>query len=126
MTEIPVTGMPFQLARNCVLHSAAKDEVHLHLDPEYETLAAPRWKERLREKMSVLAEGEVQLKVSIAPETPEGTPAQLEKTAEQNKLEEARNSIADDPVVAEIVAKFGAEVSTGSIKPVDDGEQKDS
>ena len=126
VTEIPVTGMPFQLARNCVLHSAAKDEVHLHLDPEYETLAAPRWKERLREKMSVLAEGEVQLKVSIAPETPEGTPAQLEKTAEQNKLEEARNSIADDPVVAEIVAKFGAEVSTGSIKPVDDGEQKDS
>jgi len=126
VTEIPVTGMPLQLARNCVLHAAAKDEVHLHLDPEYETLAAPRWKERLREKMSVLAKGEVQLKVSIAPETPEGTPAQLEKQAEQNKLEEARNSIADDPVVAEIVAKFGAEVSTGSIKPLDDGDQKDS
>ena len=125
VTEIPVTGMPLQLARNCVLHAAAKDEVHLHLDPEYETLAAPRWKERLREKMSVLAEGEVQLKVSIAPETPDGTPAQLEKKNEQIKLEEARNSIADDPVVAEIVAKFGAEVSTGSIKPLDDGEQKE-
>ncbi len=126
VTEIPVTGMPLQLARNCILHAAAKDEVHLHLDPEYETLAAPRWKERLREKMSVLLEGELQLKVSIASETPDGTPAQIEKQAEENKLEEARNAIADDPVVAEIVAKFGAEVSAGSIKPLDDGDPKDS
>ena len=125
VTGIPVTGMPLQLARNCVLHTAAKDEVHLHLDPEYETLAAPRWKERLREKMSVLAEGEVRLKVSIAPETPDGTPAQLEKRAEQNKLQEARNSIADDPLVAEIVDRFGAEVSTGSIKPLDGDQPED-
>ena len=108
-----------------MLHTAAKDEVHVHLDPEYETLAAPRWKERLREKMSVLAEGEVRLKVSIAPETPDGTPAQLEKRAEQNKLQEARNSIADDPLVAEIVDRFGAEVSTGSIKPLDGDQPED-
>lgn len=126
VTEIPATGMPMQLARNCILHEASKDQVHLQLDPEYETLAAPRWKERLRQKMSVLAQGEVQLKVTIAAETPANTPAMLEKKAEHDKLEEARSSIADDPVVAEIVAKFDAEVSTGSIKPVDDSGSSDS
>jgi len=124
--KIPVSGPPLQLARNCILQKASKDEVHLLLDPEYETLAAPRWKERLRQKMSVLAEGEVKLKVSIPAERPEGTPAMLEKKAEDDKLEEARSSIADDPLVAEIVEKFGAEVSTVSVKSSGEGEQKDS
>jgi len=120
LAEVDVSGMPLQLGRNCILHSAAKDQVHLHLDPEYETLGSPRSKERLREKMSLYAGGEVQLKVTIPADRPEGTPAMLEKQAEQDKLNEARSSIADDPVVAEIVAKFDAEVSTGSIRPVDD------
>lgn len=124
--EIPVSGPPLQLARNCILHSASKDEVHLMLDPEYETLAAPRWKERLRQKMSVLAEGELKLKVSIPAEKLEGTPAMLEKKKEDDKLEEARSSIAEDPVVAQIVAKFGAEVSTVSVKPSGEDDQKDS
>lgn len=120
LSEIKVSGMPLQLGRNCILHSAAKDQVHLHLDPEYETLGSPRSRQRLQEKMSQYAQGEVQLKVTIPETTPEGTPAMLDKQAEQEKLNEARNSIADDPVVAEIVAKFDAEVSTGSIRPVDD------
>ena len=115
--------MPLQLARNCILESATEDKVHLLLDPEYETLAAPRWKQRLGEKMSVYAEGAVTLKISIAPETPENTPAMIEKLAEQDKLEAARTSIAEDPLVAEIVEKFDAEVSTGSIKPLNSSDQ---
>lgn len=110
--------MPLQLARNCVLHSASKDEVHLHLDPEYETLAAPRWKERLCEKISVYAQGKIKLKVTIASATPDNTPAGVAKKAEQDKLQAARDSIEQDPVVADIVATFDAKVSTGSIKPV--------
>ncbi len=120
LSEIEVSGMPLQLGRNCIIHSVSKDEVHLHLDPEYETLGSPRSRERLREKMSLYAQGEVQLKVTIPEKSPQGTPAMLDKQAEEDKLNEARNSIADDPVVAEIVAKFDAEVSTGSIRPVDD------
>ena len=126
VTEIPVSGMPLQLARNCILKSASKDKVHLLLDPEYETLAAPRWKQRLGEKMSVYALGTISLKVSIAPETPDNTPAQIAKQAEQDKLQAARTSIAEDPLVAEIVAKFDGEVSTGSIKPVDSPDQSES
>ena len=118
--NIPVSGMPLQLARNCILHSASKDELHLHLDPEYETLAAPRWKERLCEKISVYAQGRVKLKVTIASATPDNTPAGVAKKAEQDRLEAARDSIAQDPVVADIVATFDAKVSTGSIKPVVD------
>ena len=126
VTEIPVSGMPLQLARNCVLHSASGDEVHLQLDPEYETLASPRSKDRLREKMSVYAAGEVKLKVTIAAETPDGTPAMLEKKAAKEKLEAAQSSIAEDPLVKEIVDKFDAEVSTGSIRPVDNSDPQES
>lgn len=125
--QLPVSGMPLQLARNCVLGSASGDTVHLLLDPEYATLAAPRWKERLREKMSVFAEGEVQLKVEV-PKTLEGnTPALDAKHAEQARLEEARSAIADDPVVQQICKQFDGTVSTGSIKPIasdDDAESK--
>ncbi len=125
--ELPVSGMPLQLARNCVLASATGNTVHLLLDPEYSTLTAPRWKERLREKMSVYANGEVQLKVEV-PKTLEGsTPALAAKQAEQARLEHARSAIEDDPVVQEICKQFDGTVSTGSIKPIvsdEDQEEK--
>ncbi len=125
--ELPVSGMPLQLARNCVLASATGNTVHLLLDPEYSTLTAPRWKERLREKMSVYANGEVQLKVEV-PKTLEGsTPALAAKQAEQARLEHARTAIEDDPVVQEICKQFDGTVSTGSIKPIvsdEDQEEK--
>ena len=116
---LPVSGMPLQLARNCVMASAKGDQVHLLLDPEYDTLGAPRWKERLREKMSVYAKGEIQLKVEVPKELTANTPAVVEKQAETDKLQGARDAIAGDPVVQEICEKFDGTVSTGSIKPVD-------
>ncbi len=120
LAEVGISGMPLQLGRNCILHSAKNDQLHLHLDPEYDSLGSPRSKARLQEKLSLYAQGEVQLKVSIPADRPQGTPAMLEKLAEQEKLNEARSAIEEDPVVAEIVAKFDAEVSTGSIRPLDD------
>ncbi len=117
--NLPVSGMPLQLARNCILASASEDQLHLQLDPEYESLAAPRWKERLREKLSVYAEGEVQLKVEVPKALSAGTPAVAAKQAEQAKMQSARSAIEDDPVVQEICEKFDGTVNTGSIKPVD-------
>ena len=116
--DLPVSGMPLQLARNCVLVSASGDNVHLQLDPEYATLTAPRWKERLREKMSVYANGEVQLKVEVPKALEGNTPALAAKLAEQAKLEQARSAIEEDPVVQEICKQFDGTVSTGSIKPI--------
>jgi len=116
--ELPVSGMPLQLARNCSLVSADGDIVQLHLDPEYSTLAAPRWKERLRQKMSVYANGEVQLKVEVPKTLTGGTPAIAAKEADQARLDQARSAIEDDPVVQEICKQFDGTVSTGSIKPV--------
>ena len=116
--DLPVSGMPLQLARNCVLVSASGDTVHLQLDPEYATLTAPRWKERLREKMSVYANGEVQLKVEVPKALEGNTPALAAKLAEQAKLEQARSAIEEDPVVQEICKQFDGTVSTGSIKPI--------
>ena len=118
--------MPLQLARNCVLVQANADQVHLQLDPEYESLAAPRWKERLREKMSVHAQGEVQLKVEVPKTLEVGTPAMVEKQAESDRLQSARTAIEQDPIVKEICEKFDGTVSTGSIKPVEDGESEEN
>ena len=120
VTSLSVSGMPLQLARNCVLAEASADKVVLQLDSEYESLAAPRWKERLREKMSDLAEGEVQLTVEVPKALSGGTPAMVEKQAESDRLQSARTAIEEDPIVQEICEKFGGTVSTGSIKPVDD------
>jgi len=95
------------------------NKVHLHLDPSYDELSTPRRKESLRKKMSAFAGGEIDLKVSIPSEVLTHTPASADRQAESDKLEAARASIADDPIVQDIVEKFGAEVSTGSIKPLD-------
>jgi len=117
--EISISGLPRQLALNCVLHSAKGNQVHLHLDPKYDELSTPPRRERLREKMSTYAGGEIDLKVSIPSELSSQTPAQKKTQADEDKLEAARASIADDPLVADIVEKFGAEVNTGSIRPLD-------
>ena len=75
----PVSGIPLQLARNCVLAGVEGDQIHLQLDPEYETLAAPRWKERLREKLSDYAQRELQLEVEVPEKLDGKTPAMLDK-----------------------------------------------
>lgn len=126
VTALSVSGMPLQLARNCVLSEASADKVVLQLDPEYESLAAPRWKERLREKMSDLVQGEVQLTVEVPKALGGGTPAMVEKQAESDRLQSARTAIEEDPIVKEICEKFGGTVSTGSIKPVEDDEPDDN
>ena len=41
LSAIPVSGMPLQLGRNCILHSVTKDQVHLHLCLLY-TSPSPR------------------------------------------------------------------------------------
>ena len=43
----------------------------------------------------------------------------VEKKAENDRLQGARDAIAGDPLVQEIVNKFDATVATGSIKPVE-------
>ncbi len=126
VTSLSVSGMPLQLARNCILSEASADKVVLQLDPEYESLAAPRWKERLREKMSDLVQGEVQLTVEVPKALGGGTPAMVEKQAESDRLQSARTAIEEDPIVKEICEKFGGTVSTGSIKPVEDDEPDDN
>ena len=116
--ELPVSGLPLQLARNCALVSATGDTVQLQLDPEYSTLGGPRSRERLRQKMSVYADGEVQLKVEVPKTLSGSTPAIVAKAADKARLDEARSAIEDDPVVQEICKQFDGTVSTGSIKPV--------
>ena len=120
VAELPVSGMPKQLARNCVLGSAKGNELLLLVDPEYENLAkSQRNFQRLEEKIGVYAEGAVKLSIEV-PETWNGqSPAALEVQAQQAQLEQARASIASDPIVKEICDTFDATVSEGSIVPKD-------
>lgn len=93
ISSLSVQGMPLQLARNSILVSADEDQVHLQIDPEYETLAAPRWKERLREKLSEYAQLEVQLKVEVPKNFTGSTPARAEKQAQKNKSQEVKSQL---------------------------------
>jgi DNA polymerase-3 subunit gamma/tau len=120
VAELPVSGMPKQLARNCVLGSAKGDELVLLVDPEYANLArSQRSFQRLQEKIGVYAGGAVKLSIEV-PDTWNGqSPAALEVQAQQAQLEQARASIASDPIVKEICDTFDATVSEGSIVPKD-------
>ncbi len=120
VNELPVSGMPKQLARNCMLGSAKGDELVLLVDPEYANLArSQRSFQRLQEKIGVYAGGAVKLSIEVPDQWEGQSPAALEVQAQQAQLEQARASIASDPIVKEICDTFDATVSEGSIVPKD-------
>lgn len=114
---LPITGMPKQLAANCVLTEKKGTVYHLQLIPSLQQIATKGVMERLQKALSSLLNEEIKIHIDFK-EPAEESPAARQERKQAEKQQAAEQSIKADPTVNELIDVFDAKVLPDSIQPI--------
>ncbi|MBS1199371.1 MAG: polymerase subunit gamma/tau [Proteobacteria bacterium] len=106
-----------QLASHLNFVALEGDVLRLALDARGEVLRTRLQEERLAQAVSGLAGRPIRLQLEVSHDAGR-TPAREKERERQERLEQARLSIENDPTVQALKDRFGAVVQPDSIKPV--------
>ncbi|WP_412460390.1 DNA polymerase III subunit gamma/tau [Pseudomonas sp. SC11] len=116
--HLPVSGMTGNIAANCTLIRAEGDDWLLHLDPGQGALFNSTQQRRLNEALNQHLGRSLRLQIElIRPE--QETPAQAAARKRAERQHDAEVSIEQDPLVQQMIQRFGARVRHDTIEPVE-------
>lgn len=114
--SLPISGIPKQLAANCVLVAKENDVYHLQLSPNLQQLAAKGVQDRLLKAMSSMLGKDIKINIEFKqPETE--SPAAAEERKQNERQEAAERQIKTDPTVNELIETFDGKILPDSIQP---------
>lgn len=119
VAELDVSGMPRQLASNCVLATLDADHFQLRLEAASEHLNTPRFTERVQAALEqwLGRPARVTVELSTAQLL---TPSRLDEKQREDDMAAARMSIDQDPVVRQLIDRVDGAVDEASIAPQGD------
>ncbi len=119
VAELDVSGMPRQLASNCVLAALDADHFQLRLEAASEHLNTPRFTERVQAALEqwLGRPARVTVELSTAQLL---TPSRLDEKQREDDMAAARMSIDQDPVVRQLIDRVDGAVDEASIAPQED------
>jgi DNA polymerase-3 subunit gamma/tau len=115
--QLDLGGVAGQLAMHCDWGGHSEGQVRLLLDPSHEHLCRETVVKRLEDALAEHFGAELQLRIELVAPQRE-TPAERVEQEQQERQRQAVESMERDPNVAAMREKFGAELVTSSIKPV--------
>ncbi|HYW04302.1 MAG TPA: DNA polymerase III subunit gamma/tau [Gammaproteobacteria bacterium] len=119
VSGLALSGIARELAHNCTVAAREGNVVRLALDPSHSQMHTPAAAERLQKSVQrFLGEPELRVRIEIGA-TSGHTPAQREADRRARRQQEAVEAVETDPNVKALRDRFGAELFTDSIKPVD-------
>jgi len=119
LTQLNLSGMALQLAKNSVLAGFADGKVVLGLAPQHKHLQSNRIaQEKLQTALSEYFAKPMRLEVVLGVSGEVETPAAVEQQDKQNRQQQAEEAIRQDAFVREAQAMLGAQLIEGSIRPV--------
>ena len=104
------------LASNCAYLRREETTVFLSLDPRSESMLTKQRKEQLAAKLSAHFGETLVVDITIGAAEEKETPVQQESRLADERLEEARQSLENDPNVQTLKNMFGAELKTDTIE----------
>ncbi len=116
-----VSGMPRQLAANCVVDCLDDHTVHLILDAAQDHLNAPRFIERLAQALSVWSGDTVEVEVTVggvAEGTALDTPSRRDSQNEADALVSAQASIQADQRLARLLEDVDGKIDPANVRPL--------
>lgn len=114
---LPVSGMTGNIAANCTLISTEGDHWLLHLDPAQGALFNTTQQRRLNEALNQHLGRNIGLTIELQRPEQE-TPAQAAARKRAERQHEAEVSIEQDPLIQQMIQRFGASVRQDTIEPV--------
>ncbi|AIR91443.1 DNA polymerase III subunit gamma/tau [Pseudomonas cremoricolorata] len=115
---LPVSGMTGNIAANCTLISNDNDHWLLHLDPAQGALFNITQQRRLNEALNQHFGRTLSLAIELVRPEQE-TPAQAAARKRAERQREAEVAIEQDPLIQQMMQRFGATVRQDTITPVD-------
>jgi DNA polymerase-3 subunit gamma/tau len=117
ISRMNLQGMVKQLAAHCALVGKQGSRVQLKLDAEGEHFKTPAQEEKLTQALSSYYGEPVRLEISV--DTAVDTLARQQKAAAEDRHQQARTSIEQDPNVRAMRDIFGATVQPESVRPTE-------
>ena len=117
LARLELQGAARQLASHCRLLERDGNRFTLLLDARAESLRTRQQEERLAQALARLLGGPVQLAFEVGSEAGD-TPARRQEQARDERFEQARLALENDPNVQALRDRFGAVIQPDSIKPV--------
>jgi DNA polymerase-3 subunit gamma/tau len=114
--RLNLQGPARQLATHCALISRQGGKLQLQLDPEGEHYKTPAMEAKLAQALSAHYGETVRLEFSVGASAAP-TPAQKQRTAAEDRMQQARASIETDANVRAMRDIFGATVQPDSVRP---------
>ncbi len=109
-------GPVSQLAAHSILIAREPGKVRLNLDTEGETFRRPALEEKLAQALSAYFGEEVKLEINTVGAASD-TPARQQRAAADDRMQNARRSIDEDPNIRAMRDVFGATVQPDSVRP---------
>ena len=118
---IQLGGISRQLADNCTLESFTDNQLVLLLSEQHQALKTELSERRLQEALQKKHGSNLSLEIRVGQQQAE-TPAQQMARAQNERLEDARRQMAEDPLVQAAQKHFDATLLEDSVKPVTRGD----
>jgi DNA polymerase-3 subunit gamma/tau len=118
VATLNLQGPVSQLAAHCALSGKQGNRIQLTLDSDGEPFRRPALEEKLTQALSAYFGESVKLEIALAADVLD-TPARLQKIAADDRLQNARVAIDNDPTVRAMRDIFGATVQPDSVRPIE-------
>jgi DNA polymerase-3 subunit gamma/tau len=118
VSALQLSGMTQQLAIHCTIGKRDGESFQLNMAPTHKHLLSKSREEALAAALGQHLELTINLTISVE-EQPGITPANLQQTRDDIRLDQARTSIEDDSSVQAFKDAFDAQVNPDSVQPVD-------
>ena len=119
VAQMNLGGITRQLAVNCAFLGRQGNKVRLSLDPEGAHYRTPMMEEKLKQALSTYYGEAMVIEFTEGAAQAMSTPARQIKAAADDRLQNARASIDNDPNIRAMKEIFGATVTPESIRPTD-------
>jgi DNA polymerase-3 subunit gamma/tau len=119
VAQLNLQGIVRQLAAHCTLQARQGNVIKLVLDPEGEHYRTQMMEDKLVQALTTYYGQPMRLEFTVSSTTALNTPARQMKAAAEDRVQNARTSIDNDPNVRAMREVFGATVTPDSIRPND-------
>jgi len=114
---LDLKGMAGQMAQNCAFHGMDNDIVRLSLDPAHAALLSKERSQQLEAALCAYFQRAVTVKITKEDELPHETPAGKRVREQDERQQQAVESIEGDENIRAIQDAFGGSVQMDSIRP---------
>jgi DNA polymerase-3 subunit gamma/tau len=118
VSALNLTGMTQQLAIHCTIGNREGESFQLNMAPAHKHLLGKNREDALAAALSQHLDVTINLTITVEDE-PGKTPANLQQTRDDIRLDQARTTIEDDSAVQAFKDTFDAQVNPDTVQPVD-------